>query len=332
VKIVLIGEAAEHQADLRPHLAAEWELVGLDWAAADSAVYDDRIDADDVVISLRFSRPGGQAPPFRLLHVPGAGLDRVDFSALHPDTLVANVFEHEMPIAEFVLARLLEWEIRAADLQRSFTADAWTSLYRHRIPHGEMFGKCLGLVGYGRIGRAIAARARAFGVEVIAVDDHAATDGAAQVVPTGRMTEVLTRADYVVLACPLTSATRGLIDAAALALMPRHAVLVNVSRAPIVKEMALYEALRDNVIAGAILDVWYRYPDAGNRPATPGDAPLWELPNAWCTPHSSAWTTALPRRRYRVIADNINRLAAGQTLRTAIHRPSGGHSSRRSAS
>lgn len=332
MKILLVGEAADHRADLRPHLAGDWEVVGLDWAAAESAVHDRQIAPDDVVVSLRFSRPDGQAPPFRLLHVPGAGLDRVDFAALHPDTLVANVFEHEAPIAEFVLARLLEWEIRADRLQRSFRPDTWASLYRNRTPHGEMAGKCLAIVGYGRIGRAIAARARAFGVEVLAVDDHPASDDSAHVLPTDRLPEVLTRADYLVLACPLTPTTRGLIDAAALARMPRHAVLVNISRAPIVDEADLYEALRDNEIGGAILDVWYRYPDAGHRDVSPGDAPLWTLPNAWCTPHSSAWTTELPRRRYRLIAENINRLAAGQDPRTLIHRPDRGHSSRRSAS
>ena len=79
--------------------------------------------------------------------------------------------------------------------------------------------------------------------------------------PPHRLADLQRRADYLVLACPLTPATTGLVDAAALARMPAGAVLVNVSRAPIVDRHALYEALRDNVIAGAILDVWYRYPD-----------------------------------------------------------------------
>jgi len=331
MKVFLVGEAAEHGDDLRPHLIVPHRIIGLPWAAAYSDVFDEDIAADDVVVSLRFSRPGGTAPPFRLLQVPGAGLDQVDLTALTPATLVANVFEHEAPIAEFVLGRLLEWEIRAAALQESFSPQTWPSLYRRRVPHGEIRGKSLVLIGYGRIGRAIAARANAFGVEVTAVDDNAESDASAQVVPTDGLARLQQRADYVVVACPLTPATEGLVDAAALARMPSHAVLVNVSRAPIVDQQALYEALRDNEIGGAILDVWYRYPGVGEQDVAPADAPLWELPNAWCTPHSSAWTRQLPHRRYAVIADNINRLATGEPLRNLV-RPIGGDSSRRSQS
>jgi phosphoglycerate dehydrogenase-like enzyme len=330
VKIFLVGEAAEHGDDLRPHLDADHEVIGLPWAAASSNTFDADIAAEDVMVSLRFSRPDSTAPPLRLLQVPGAGLDQVDFAALAPDTMVANVFEHDTPIAEFVLARLLEWEIRAEALQESFTAPAWPSLYRMRVPHGEISGKTLVLIGYGRIGRAIAARASAFGVEVIAVDDRAESDGSARVWPTSRLPELQQRADYLVLACPLTPATTGLIDVAALARMPAHAVLVNISRAPIVDERALYEALQTNVIGGAILDVWYRYPGVDEREVAPADVPLWELPNAWCTPHSSAWTSALPRRRYAVIGDNINRLATGEPLRNLV-RAAGDDSSRRSS-
>jgi phosphoglycerate dehydrogenase-like enzyme len=331
MKILLIGEAAEHEADLRRHLAAPYDVVALPADAADSPAFDDQIGADDVVVSLRFTRPDGQAPPFRLLHIPGAGLDQVDFAVLKPDTMVANVFEHETPIAEFVLARLLEWEIRAGELQDSFSPQAWPSLYRHRIPHGEISGKTLGLVGYGRIGRAIATRAAAFGVDVIAVDDNAESDTFARVLPAACLAQVQERADYLVLACPLTPATTGLIDAAALARMPGSAVLVNVSRAPIVDQAALYKALQDNEIVGAILDVWYSYPGTGDRSDAPADWPLWEMPNVWCTPHSSAWTTQLPRRRYAVIADNIDRLAARRALRNVVH-PTADERSRRSQS
>jgi len=327
MKIWLIGEAAEHEADLCPHLRAPYDVVGLPWEAATTNAFDDRIGAGDVVVSLRFSRQGGAAPPFRLLHVPGAGLDQIDLSVLPANTLVANVFEHETPIAEFVLARLLEWEIRASALQYSFTPQTWARQYRNRVPHGEIAGKTMGVVGYGRIGRAIATRAAAFGVDVIAVDDHATADAAAEVLPTGDLDKVLAVADYLVLACPLTSATTGLIDATALAMMQSHSVLVNISRAPIVDESALYDALQDNEIGGAILDVWYRYPTPDDANPVPSARPLWELPNAWCTPHSSAWTTELPRRRYAAIADNVNRLAAGEPLRNVVHT-----GSRRSAS
>jgi phosphoglycerate dehydrogenase-like enzyme len=318
MKIVLVGQAAEHEADLRAGLDQEHAIVALPREAAGSDRHDDVIDPDDVVVTLRWSRPDSRPPSFRLLHVPGAGLDGIDMTALRPETVVANVFEHETPIAEFVIARLLEWEIRAAAMQTSFGPAEWAEHYRHRTPHGEIHGKTLGIIGYGRIGRAMATRAAAFGVRVIAVDDFATTDGTAEVLPTARLSELLARSDYVVVSCPLTDETTGLIDAAALARMQRHAVLVNISRAQIVNEDALYSALREGGIGGAVLDVWYRYPTSSDDAVTPASRPFWELPNAWCTPHSSAWTRQLPGRRYAVIADNVNRLMSGEPLRNVV--------------
>lgn len=321
MRIHLVGEAGAHEADLRAHLRADLPIVALPAAADLSDDHDAAIAPDDVVVALRLRRPAGTVPPFRLLQVPGAGLDGVDLAGLHPVTAVANVFEHEVPVAEFVLARMLEWEIRAGALQAAFTPQAWPDLYRHRRPHGEIHGRTLGIVGYGRIGRAIAQRAAAFGMRVLAVDDRAdqdreGRDAAARVLPVTRLDDVLGAADYLVLACPLTPATTGLVDRAALARMPAHAVLVSVSRAPVVDEDALYEALRTGAIGGAILDVWYRYPGTdgdGDRPA-PATRPFWELSNAWCTPHSCAWTHDLARRRYRVVAENVDRLRAGAPL------------------
>ncbi|MGP4018782.1 NAD(P)-dependent oxidoreductase [Saccharopolyspora sp. 5N708] len=318
MKIIMIGEAAEHEDELRSGLDSPHRIVSWPRETANSASHDTEIEPDDVVITLRWSREDRDVPPFRLLHVPGAGLDGVDLAALHPETMVANVFEHEIPIAEFVLARLLEWEIRAATMQASFTSADWPEQYRHRTPHGEIHGKTLGIIGYGRIGRAIAARAAAFGVRVAAVDDFARPDDVTELLPTGSLPELLARSDYVVVACPLTPETTGLIDAAALAAMPSHAVLVNISRAPIINEDALYAALREKRIGGAILDVWYRYPASSNDVVAPATQPFWDLPNAWCTPHSSAWTHQLPHRRYAVIADNINRLVAGQPPRNLV--------------
>jgi phosphoglycerate dehydrogenase-like enzyme len=318
MRIHLVGEAADHEAELRQHLQTAFDLVALPADAASTSRYDETIEPDDIVVSLRFGRPGGQAPPFRLLHVPGAGLDGIDLDALHPSTAVANVYEHEGPIAEFVLARLLEWEIRAGEMQSRFTPRTWPDLYRGRTPHGEIRGRTLGIVGYGRIGRAIAARASGFETRILAADDVAGPDGVAQVLPTDQLDKVLAEADYLVLACPLTPATTGLIDRAALARMRAHAVLVNVARGPVVDQAALYEALRDGVIGGAVLDVWYAYPRSADDHPAPASHPFWELPNAWCTPHSCAWTRELPARRYRVVAENVDRLASGQPLTNLV--------------
>lgn len=323
MKVLLVGEAGEHAADLTAHLEPPLEVVALPADAASTATHDDRIGPDDVVVSLRFRRPAGRSPDFRLLHVPGAGLDGIDLDGLRAGTGVANVFEHEIPIAEYVLARVLEWEIRAGEMAERFSPAAWPEQYRHRVPHGEVYGKTLGIVGYGRIGRSVAARAAAFGMRVLALDEYAVDDGLATVFPPDGLHDLLAAIDYLAVACPLTERTTGLIDRAALAAMPRHAVVINVSRAEVVDEDALYDALASRSIGGAVLDVWYRYPSSAEPDPPPAHRPFWELPNVWCTPHSSAWTRELSQRRYAVVAANINALGADRPLVNLVRPPQG---------
>lgn len=319
MKILLVGEASAHRAQLERNLDQRYQIIDLPPEAAESTRFDDRIHEDDVVISLRFTREKGAAPAFRLLHVPGAGVDGVEVENLSPTTTVCNVYEHEIPIAEYVLGCLLEWEIRATQLRLDFTDERWPELYRHRKPHGEIHGKTLGLIGYGRVGRAIADRAHAFGLQTIAVTGSQTSDEFVQLLVPSRLDDLLEVSDYVVVACPLTAQTRGMLDGRAFHRMKSSAILVNPSRAAIVEESALYEALSTGVIAGAFLDVWYSHPTGSSDRVKPSDFPLLDLPNTWCTPHSSAWTENLFERRYAVIADNINRLMAGHALSNVVH-------------
>jgi phosphoglycerate dehydrogenase-like enzyme len=132
---------------------------------------------------------------------------------------------------------------------------------------------------------------------------------------------MLQAADFLVIAAPLTEQTRGLIDAAAFAVMKPSAVVVNVSRGAIIDERALYDALRSRRIAGAVIDVWYRYPAQGQSTSNPATLPFHELDNILMTPHASAWTAGLLPRRNRAIADNLNRLARGAPLVNVVRAP-----------
>jgi phosphoglycerate dehydrogenase-like enzyme len=318
MNIFMIGEASNHASTLQAGLTEGATIVPLPREAAYEPVGDDAMEDGDVVISLRFRREGA-APRFRMLHVPGAGLDGIDFDSLAPETVVCNVFEHEIPIAEYVLSGMLEWEIRAGAMRRDFRTDNWPDIYRNRVPHGEICGKTLGLIGFGRIGRAIAVRARAFGMRVVALDRSATGDGIPdEILRPGDLPALLQEADYLVVACPLSPETRGMIGAPQLAAMRPDAVLINVSRAEIVDEAALYDALSTRRIGGAILDVWYSYPAGSDDRVAPCSLPFHDLDNAVCTPHSSAWTENLPKRRYARIAENIERLRRGEALENVV--------------
>jgi len=321
MKIIMIGEAANHQEKLSASLSQPCAVVCLPPEAASSSSFDAEIDGADVVVSLRYRRQG-TAPRFALLHVPGAGLDGIDLASLPPGCTVCNVFEHEVPIAEFVMLAMLQWQIRLDDMRARFSPDRWTEAYRHRVPHGELLGQTLGLIGFGRIGRAIAARAKTFGMRVLAMDPAAADPAglAEAVLPPNKLERLLTESDFLAVTCPLTDSTRGLLDARTLPQMKRSAVLINVSRAEIADEAALYEALAQGAIAGAFLDVWYAYPAGGDEAVRPSRFPFHRLPQVYATPHSCAWTTALPHRRYAVIAENIRRWATGEPLVNLVHR------------
>lgn len=323
MKVFMIGEAANHKDKLGAFLTTPCEIIPLPREAAHWPEFDSAIAADDVLVSLRFSRNDGSVPDFRLLHVPGAGLDGIDMASLPAGASLCNVFEHEIPIAEFVMAAMLNWEIRPDALRGSFATDSWSDVYRARVPHGEIHGLTLGLIGFGRIGRTIARRAAAFGMRILAVDQFAdAADGLAEaILPPDRLREMLAQSDFVVIACPLTDGTRGLIGAAELAAMKPTGVLINVSRAPIADEEALYGALQRQAIGGAVLDVWYGYPAGADDRVAPARFRFEDLPNAVCTPHSSAWTTRLPERRYAFIARNIDRLIAGEPLLNLVRAP-----------
>jgi phosphoglycerate dehydrogenase-like enzyme len=124
-------------------------------------------------------------------------------------------------------------------------------------------GKTIGVLGYGRIGQAVAQRLRAFDMKICAIRRKfrlATNDDPALVGGPEMMNEVLRRSDYVVISMPATPETFGCIDRRRLGLIKSTAFLINVSRAEIVDEDALYEALAQRSIAGAALDVWYRYP------------------------------------------------------------------------
>jgi phosphoglycerate dehydrogenase-like enzyme len=133
----------------------------------------------------------------------------------------------------------------------------------------------------------------------------------------------LTACDFVVITCPLTDETRGMLGRGELEQMKRSAVFINVSRAEVADEASLFEALRGERLAGAVLDVWYDYPRSIDDGTAPSRFPFWDLAGVCATPHSSAWTRQLFERRWAVIADNIDRFADGRPLNNIVRDPRG---------
>lgn len=311
---------------LRAHLTTDWEIESVR-PDGDPALLAAQMEGADAMISMRWPADWPRPERLRLIQLPGAGYDAIAFSALPPNASVCNVYEHEIGIAEFVFAAMLEREIGLRRMDDMARVGDWSlSIMAGGPMHGELFGKTLGIVGFGRIGIETARRARAFGMKVIAAtrspDRH--REEADRIDGMDSLDDLLGEADYVLVCCPLTARTKGLIDRAALGRMKGDAVIVNVGRGPLIDEDALYEACRDKRIGGAIIDVWYNYPAGGRVTGVPPSRhPFQDLDNVLMSPHTSGATTGLFPRRYRRIADNLDRLARGEPLINLLYTPGG---------
>ncbi len=306
--------AASLEKPVRAHLGAPCRVVVADEVGIVSQLSD-----VDVLVTLAFTREmAAAARRLKLVQVPGAGLDRIDRSALPPGTALANAYGHETGIAEYVMGAMLALTRDFSRLDGALRAGRWESQWAvgppPPAPWPELAGKTVGILGYGRIGQGVARRARVFDMEVCAIRrdvTRSAGDGLALLGGLDVLDEVLRRSDYVVVTIPATPATRGLLGEKQLGTMKRTAMLITVSRGEIVDEQALYRALADGTIAAAALDVWYRYPlDSG--PTPPAHEPFHELPNVLMTPHVSGWTEGMLQARARLIAENIERTARGE--------------------
>ena len=316
--MLTVALAGTFAASLAAPLRAEPGMPG-ELIVADEAAIVEKLPGVDVLVTMAFTRAMGTAARrLRLVQVPGAGLERIDRAALPPGALLANVYGHEVGIAEYALGAMLALTRNFVGLDAALRRGVWQSQWAVGTPPPppwpELAGATLGILGYGHIGQALSRRARAFDMTICAIRrdvERSAQDGLALLGGLEILDEVLRRADYLVITMPSTPATRGLIGRAQLAMMKRTAVLVNVARADIVDEQALYRALAERALAGAALDVWSRYPSDA-APTPPSGLPFHELPNVLMTPHVSGWTTGMLRARVRLIAENIRRTARGE--------------------
>jgi phosphoglycerate dehydrogenase-like enzyme len=303
--------AASLEAAIRRNLTVACEMV-----VSDEAGLISRLPDIDVLVTMVLTHEMGHAcTRLKLVQVPGAGLDRIDRSAIPSGVWLANVHGHENGIAEYVVGAMLALTRDFVRLDAALRKGEWQSQWAiGNAPPPvwpELAGRSVGIIGYGRIGQAVARRARAFDMKICAVRREVGRSVGDDVDFLGSpeaIDEVIAQSDYVLISMPANPDTVGLINRRRLALMKPTAFLINVARAAIVDEDALYEALAERRIAGAALDVWYRYPRAAG-PALPASRSFHALPNVLMTPHVSGWTDGMLEVRARLIAENIRRIA-----------------------
>ncbi len=315
MKVVFLGRFATGHA---PRIVArltttpDTEIIADD---TDAARLAPALAEADIVVGLSWRAGFPPAPRLKLLQCFATGIDQMDLAAVPRGVAVCNTVGHEPPIAEYVIMTMLTLLHQLFHSVASFRAGSWeASLQGGGTRHGELLGKTVGIIGYGRIGREVARRAAPFGVRLLAANRSPVGDAAPveRVYPLADLDRMLPECDIVVIAAALAPETKGLIDARRLAMMKPAVLLINIGRGLIVDEAALYTALRDGRLGGAAIDVWWRYPTAAEPHPPPSRFPFHDLPNVLMTPHSSSYTEGTAERRYSGIVANIDRLSRGE--------------------
>jgi len=262
------------------------------------------------------------APNLRWLQVPFAGVDHfltpeivahgitiTNFSGVH----VPNIPEHILALM-FAFARQLR--LRGQEQDRHIWHNGPDADPRAAVGDGvfELEGQTLGVVGMGDIGAALARKAHALGLHVLATRRHPGDSPAYvdRLLPPVALPELLIASDHVALCLPLTSETRGIIGAGELAQMKHSAYIYNIGRGELIAQDALIAALRAGTIAGAGLDVTTPEP-------LPADSPLWDMPNVLITGHTSGVTPNYWERGIVLVIENVRRFLANEPLLNVVN-------------
>lgn len=254
-----------------------------------------------------------RSPQLAWVHTHSAGADRPIYGELRARGVAVSTSSgaNAEVVAHTALAGLLALARRFPQLMTAQREHRWAPLQAAPPPR-SIVGQTAVVVGYGPIARTLLPLLQLLGLQVRVV--RHSPQAAAADVPTFTYAELpaaLAGADWLILACPLSEQTRGLVDAAALRVMPRGAQVINVSRGEVVVQDALVAALQSGHLAGALLDVYEHEP-------LPADSPIWDLPNVIATPHSAGYSDSHAPRVAGIFADNLGRWLRGQALLHAI--------------
>jgi len=257
------------------------------------------------------------APRVEWVHSRAAGLDGLLFPAMieSPALLTNGRGVFSQSLGEFAVAAALYFAKDFRRMIRSQMAGIWDP-----FDVEEVRGRTMGIVGYGDIGRACASRAQALGMKVLALrrrpELSTGDPYVAQSYGFDHLLEMLPQCDYVVCAAPLTPDTRHMIGDAALGVLKKTAVIMNIGRGPVIDEAALIRALESGRIRGAALDVFEAEP-------LPVGSPLYKLENVLLSPHCSDHTSDWLEQAMQFFVDQFARFAAGEPLLNVVDKRAG---------
>lgn len=255
------------------------------------------------------------ATALRVVGRAGVGVDNIDVpAATERGIVVMNAPDgNTITTAEHTIALLIALARRVPQANSSLKSGHWD---RKSFIGVELQGKTLGVVGMGRIGRTVAARARAFGMKIVAFDPFIASEQARDLeIELAPLDELFASADFITIHTPLTAETRGVIGRDAFARMKQGVRIINCARGGLVDESALYDAIKAGTVAGAALDVFVQEPPAV-------DHPLLLLDEVIVTPHLGASTAEAQEGVAFTVAEQMRDYLLSGALRGAVNVPS----------
>ncbi len=281
-------------------------------------------DECEILVSGHPEREHLLREQLRAVVVPFAGVPMATSALLQAFSHLSlhNLPYNAIPTAEMGITLLLTAAKFVLPLDRELRQHNWTARYGDTSAQ-ILYGKTALVLGYGRVGQHMATICRALGMNVVGVSrtlDSTRREGdaedAVQRHTVDELPSLLSRADVLLIALPLTPKTKDLIDEDALSRLPAHAVVVNVGRGEVVNEEAFFRALQRGQILAAGIDVWYSYPaDEASRSQTPPSRfPFHELENVVMSPHRAGWLSAAETLRMTCLADLLNAAAANKPL------------------
>lgn len=319
-RILFWGPEGPITALYRERLPEGWRFSALEHRDDEAGKLRHLADADVVVHSdnTPVTRQHLEAAPhLRLVHRQGVGLDAVDLDLLRERSLALAVCSTGTGpvVAEHTVMLMMAAGRHLVRLHDETAVQGGWPKWAYRNVSTGLHGSTVGLVGFGRIGQAVARAVLAFGSDVVVHRRSGAPLGeewaGLPVRGTDDLDEVFAESDLVSLHCPLLPENRGMVDARRLGLMRDHSVFVNTARGGLVVEADLVEALRAGRPAAAGLDVF------AQEPVAP-DNPLFALPNVVVTPHCGAGTRQTAALKAQAVLDNIARFWAGRPLEDRV--------------
>lgn len=277
--------------------------------------------ADDATVVAAGRVPGEyirKAKSLRMIQAFGAGVDKIDMNALRErgDVIVCNCHLNSQEVAEYAVMLLLALAKKIICSDRLLREGDWSMAWGSDVPNIEIRNKTCLLIGLGHIGSEIAQRLRAFNMHLIAAT-KTGTGSASfvdELVSIENAESHIGQADVIILSLPLTKESRGMVDEEFLSQMTKSSFIINVSRAPIVDQDALFHSLENGKIAGAAIDVWWDYPDKwGSAGQLPSEKhPFHKLDNIILSPHRAAYSENVMKDQIRFVARNILRFIEGE--------------------